>query len=53
MAHGAEAVGDHEGGAVAGDLLQATLDGRLGFVVHCGGGFIEDENGWILQQGPR
>src|SRR6188474_382 len=41
MAHGAEAVGDDEGGAVHHETFKSLLDESLGFRVHAGGSLVE------------
>ena len=51
MADGGEAVGDHQRGALGGDSIEGALDRRFGFVVHRGGGFIEDQHRWVLEDG--
>ena len=44
---------DHDHGPVMANALQGSLDGGLCFVVHGAGGFIEYQNGRVLQQCPR
>ena len=51
VADGGEAVGDDEGGAASGEAGEGALDGRLGFVVDRGGGFVEHQDGGILEDG--
>ena len=51
MAHGAEAMGNHQGGAGGGDPIQGPLNGGLGFVVDSGGGLIEHQHRWIFEDG--
>ena len=51
MAHGAEPVGDHQGGAAGGEAIEGALDRRLGLVVHRRGGLIKDQHRRIPQDG--
>ena len=51
VAHRAEAVGDDEAGAVDHEAFQCLLDEALRLGVHAGGGFVQEENGGILQEG--
>ena len=51
MAHGAEAMGNHQGGSGSGDPIQGPLNGGLGFVVDGGCGFIEHQHRGIFQDG--
>ena len=53
LAHGGQAVGDDDGGAVAADHVQRTLDRGLGFVVHRAGGLVQDQDGRVFQNGAR
>ena len=48
---GGEAVGDDDGGAVAEDVAEGVLDERLGLRVEGGGGLVEDEDLWVLEDG--
>ena len=48
VADGGQAVGDGDGGAVLGQLLQALLDVALALVVQGGGGLIQDQDGRVL-----
>ena len=48
---GGEAVGDDEGGAVGHEVVEGVLDLPLGFGVHGGGGFVEQEDGGVFEQG--
>ena len=48
-ADGAEAVGDDEAGAVGHEAVEGFLNEPLGGGVHAGGGFVEDEQGGVLQ----
>src|SRR5579884_825820 len=52
-AHGGKAMGDHEHGPAGHQVLQRSLDERLGLAVEGGGGFVQYEDGRILQQGTR
>src|SRR5690348_6687020 len=51
VAHGGEAVGDDDNGAAAHQVLQSRLHQSLGLAVQGGSGFVEDEDGGILEQG--
>eukprot|EP00903_Cladosiphon_okamuranus_P003719 g3717.t1 len=51
-ADGGEAVGDDEGGAVCAEEVECLLDEFFGGVVEGGGGFVEQEDGWIPEEGP-
>jgi len=51
VAHGREPVGDHEGGAVLHHLVERRLHLALGFRVQRAGGFVEDEDGRVLEDG--
>ena len=48
---GGEAVCDDEAGAVFGDLVERVLDLFFGVAVERAGGFVEDENGRVLENG--
>ena len=48
VADGAEAVGDDDGGAPDDDLFERALDEGFGLVVDGGGGFVEDQDGWVF-----
>jgi hypothetical protein len=50
LAHGREAVGDHEHGPPARDLAQVLLDNALAFVVERARGLVENENARIGHQ---
>ena len=47
---GGQPVGDGDGGAVFGEHIQALLNPALAFVVQCAGGFIQNQDGRILQE---
>ena len=47
--HGGEAMGDHQGGALAGEAAQSGLDVLLRAGVQRGGGFIQNKDAWVLQ----
>ncbi len=46
---GGETVGDDEGGACGHEVVERVLDELFGLGVHTGGGFIEDEDGLVLE----
>jgi len=48
---GRQAVGDHQGGAALHDLVQSSLDMPLGLGIEGRGGFVENQQWGILQQG--
>ena len=50
--HGAQAVGDHQGGAAGEEAFEGVLDEAFGLGVEGGGGFVEDEDGRVAQYGP-
>ena len=43
-------VGDHDGGPVLGQLLQALLNVAFAFVIQSGGRFVQDQDPGILQE---
>src|SRR5215217_8246996 len=47
---GGQAVGDDQRGAALGQFHEGLLDGPLRFRVERGGGFVQDEDGWILDE---
>src|SRR5690606_15810226 len=51
IANGREPVGDRNGGTVAGDPLERSLDRRFGLVVHRAGRFVEDQDRRVLEDG--
>ncbi len=51
VADGAQAVGDDEAGASCHQAQQRFLDARLGARVHAAGGFVQDQNGRVGQDG--
>ena len=51
VADRAQPVGDHQGGAVLGDLRQRALDGGFGVVVDGSGGFVEHQHRGIFEDG--
>ena len=51
IAHGCQAMGDNEGGAVGGELFQRILDEGLAFRIKGAGCFIEQQDGGIAQNG--
>ena len=53
VADGGESMGDDEAGASIQQVGQRFLNESFGGVVHTCCGLIEDENGWILEQGTR
>ena len=48
---GAEAVGDDDGGAVGTKFRQRGLNEMLGFHIDSGGGFIEEQDGSVFEEG--
>jgi hypothetical protein len=48
---GAEAVGDDDGGAVGTKFRQRGLKEMLGFHIDSGGGFIEEQDGSVFEEG--
>ena len=48
---GAETVGDDEAGAYFHQCEQGLLDTRLGAGIDAAGSLIQNENGWIGQDG--
>ena len=48
---GSHAVGDDEGGSVFGESFQGVLDEAVAFIVECGGGFVEDQDRRVLEEG--
>ena len=50
-ANGGEAVGDDEDGAAGHQIVERTLHEHFGFGVELRGGFVEDENGRVFEQG--
>ncbi len=53
VAHGREAVGDHDTGAPGHHYVEAGLDLLLGEGINAGGGLVEDEDRRVLQQHAR
>lgn len=51
VANGAEAVGDGDGGAIGGELVEGFLDLSFGDGVHGGGGFVHEEDVGIAEEG--
>lgn len=49
---GGETVGDGDGGAVSGELLQAFLDVAFTFIVQGAGGLIQDQDRRIFKEYP-
>src|ERR1700736_368933 len=47
--NGAESVRDHESGAAAEEAVEGVANLQLGLRVHAGGGFVEDEEAWIVR----
>ncbi len=50
FADGGEAVGDDEDGAVLHEVFEGGLDLALGDGVDGGGGFVEDDHGWVFEE---
>src|SRR5471030_1878650 len=50
-AEGGEAVGDADDGAVFGEMVDGFLDFGLGLGIEGGGGFVEDEEGGVADEG--
>ena len=53
LADGAEAVGDHDGGAAAGQLFERSLNVPFTVIIQCRSCFVENQNRRILQKYPR
>jgi hypothetical protein len=53
LADGGEAVGDDEGGASLHEEVEAGLDEGFGFGVEGAGGFVEDEDARVGEDGAR
>ena len=51
IAEGAETVGNSDGGAIFDELVEGSLDFLFGLDVNTGGGFIEYQDGRVLQYG--
>jgi hypothetical protein len=51
VADGGEAMGYDEAGAVFHEAVEGFLDESLGGCIHAGCGFVEDEDGWIFEEG--
>ncbi len=51
VADGGEAVGDDDGGAALHQAFQGLLDEQLGLGIDRGGGFIQDQDGSVLEHG--
>ena len=51
QAHGAEAVGDDDDGAVLHQVGQRRLNQGLALGVECGNGCVEDEDGGVFEDG--
>ena len=49
---GGQAVGDGQGSAAVGQLLEALAHQDLALVVEGAGGLVEDEDGRVLQEDP-
>ena len=52
VADGREAVGDDQGSTPTHQARECVLDEPLAFRVEGGSGFVEDEQGRILEHGP-
>jgi hypothetical protein len=50
-AEGGEAVGDADDGAVFGEVVDGFLDFGFGLGIERGGGFVEDEDGGVADEG--
>ena len=50
IAHGADALGDHEGGAALHQLVERLLDLVLGLGVHAAGRVVQDQDARVEQQ---
>ena len=51
VADGAQAMGNDEAGASLHQAQQRLLDAHLGAGIHAAGGFVQDEDGGIGQDG--
>gem|GEM_PF-3429474 len=50
--NGRQSVGDHQGGSVLHELFEGLLYLAFGFGIEGRGGFVEDEDGGVSEQGP-
>ena len=50
---GRETVGDDQRGAAFDHAAEGVADTEFGFGVHAGGGFVENQDFWIVRQGAR
>src|SRR5579862_1870958 len=50
-ADGREPMGDDDDGAAAHQVAEGYLHERFAFGVECGGGFVEDEDGRVFEDG--
>ncbi len=46
-------MGDDNGRAILADHIERALDGSLGLVVDRAGGFVQNQYGWVFQNGAR
>ena len=49
-ADGGKTMGDGDGGAVFGQDIQALLDPAFAFIIQGAGGFVQDQNGRVLDR---
>ena len=52
VADGAQAVGNDQGGTAHSQIVKGPLDLGFRHRVQCGGGFVQNQNGRILQENP-
>ena len=52
MLNGGQAMGDDQSGAAARQLGQRLLNGQFGGGIERGCGFIQNQDGWVLEEDP-
>ncbi len=52
VANGGEAMSDDDGRPSNSNLFQGSLDEGFGLVIDGGGGFVQDEDGRVFEDGP-
>ena len=53
FADGGKPVGNHNGGPSGNQGINGMLDELFGTGIHRRSGFVENQNGWIIQQCPN